>query len=142
MKTIKFLLISLMLIGSAQLKAQDASAQLIKLMDQAAVSWSNHDLDGYMALYSPKATMAGTQGRVDLKGIRGLYEKYYFEGGKAKQPLSYTNYEITMLGKDHALLTGGFLLKATSTLKEQKGIFTVVFAKEKGEWKILHDHSG
>ncbi len=142
MKTIKSLLVGFILVFSLQLKAQDASKELIKLMDAAAVSWSNNDLNAYMALYSPKATMMGTAGRVDLVGIRGLYEKYFFEGGKAKQSLSYGNYEITMLGKDNALLTGVFTLKATDKIKEQKGIFTVIFTKEKDGWKILHDHSG
>ena len=127
---------------SANLKAQDASKQLIKLMDEAALAWTKGDLDSYMALYSPKSTMMMADGRSGLKSIRELYEKYYFEGGKVKQPLSYANYEVTMLGKDNALLTGIFILKATDKLKERKGTFTVIFTREKDGWKILHDHSG
>jgi uncharacterized protein (TIGR02246 family) len=142
MKAIKILLIGFLLFGSTQLKAQDASAQLIKLMDASAAAWNRADLNAYMALYAPKATMMLPTGRADLKSIREMYEKYYFVDGKAKQPLSYTNYEITMLGEDHAFLTGVFILKATDQLKERKGTFTLVFTKEKGEWKILHDHSG
>lgn len=142
MKTLKVFLLVCTLLFCTNLKAQEASSQLIKLMDEAAVSWTKGDLDAYMALYSPKATMMMTEGRAGLKSIRELYEKYYFEGGKVKQPLSYANYEVTMLGKDHALLTGVFILKATDKLKERKGTFTVIFIREKNEWKILHDHSG
>lgn len=142
MKTIKWMLLALVLLCTVQVKAQQTSEQLIKLMDEAAVAWTKGDLDGYMSLYSPKATMMMPTGRAGLKSIRELYEKYYFEGGKAKQPLSYANYEITMLGKDNAFLTGIFILKATDQLKERKGTFTVVFTREKDGWKILHDHSG
>jgi ketosteroid isomerase-like protein len=142
MKTIKFLLLGFILISGLQLKAQDASAQLIKLMDKATVDWNKGDLDSYMALYSPKATMMLPTGRSGLQSIREMYEKYYFEGGQAKQPLNYANYEVTMLGKDNAFLTGIFILKATDKLKERKGTFTLVFIREKNGWKILHDHSG
>ncbi|MES2651944.1 MAG: nuclear transport factor 2 family protein [Bacteroidota bacterium] len=142
MKTLKFFLLGCVLLFSVKLKAQDTSTQLIKLMDEAAIAWTKGDLDSYMALYSPKATMMMPEGRAGLKSIRELYEKYYFEEGKVKQPLSYANYEITMLGKDNALLTGIFILKATDKLKERKGTFTVIFTREKDDWKILHDHSG
>lgn len=142
MNTIKILLVSCMLLFTANLKAQDASAELIKLMDEATVAWNKGNLDGYMALYSPKATMMMPTGRAGLASIRELYVKYYFEGAKAKQDLGYSNYEVTMLGKDNALLTGVFTLKANDKLKERKGTFTVIFTREKDGWKILHDHSG
>ncbi|SFH00874.1 YybH family protein [Pedobacter insulae] len=142
MKTIKILLLGCMLLFTVQANAQDASAKLIKLMDEAATAWNKGDLDGYMALYSPKATMMMTTGRSGLASIRDLYVKYYFEDGKNKQDLNYTNYEVTMLGKDNALLTGVFILKANDKLKERKGTFSVIFTREKDGWKILHDHSG
>ncbi|MBB2144375.1 DUF4440 domain-containing protein [Pedobacter sp. LMG 31464] len=142
MKTLKFFLLGCVLIYSTGLKAQDTSAQLIKLMNEATVAWNKGDLDSYMALYSPKATIMLTEGRAGLKSIREMYEKYYFVDGKAKQELNYANYEVTMLDKNNAILTGIFILKANDKLKERKGTFTVIFTREANGWKILHDHSG
>ncbi|RYG14456.1 MAG: DUF4440 domain-containing protein [Chitinophagaceae bacterium] len=142
MNRMKYFIVGLLLIANVNLKGQEPKSEIIKLMDEAAVAWSKSDLDGYMALYSPKATMMGNTGRIGLKAIREVYEKHFFEAGKAKQPLAYTSYEVTMLGKEHALLTGVFILKATEKLKEQRGIFTVIFIREATGWKLLHDHSG
>ncbi len=71
-----------------------------------------------------------------------MYVKYYFTGGHAKQELAYDTYQLTMLGKDYALLTGRFILKANDKYPERKGIFSLTMVHGKDGWKILHDHSG
>ena len=119
-----------------------ADSIIIHSMDKAAADWNKGDLDSYMALYDPEATMMMEKGREGTGQIRGLYEKYYFVNGKPKQELSYGNYQITMLGKNYALLTGTFHLKATDKLKERSGTYSLVFKRNGKEWKILHDHSG
>lgn len=142
MKMIKLMVLACLSAFTINASAQDAKAELIKAMDQATVDWNKGNLDGYMALYAPNATMMMPTGRVGLSAIRDLYVKYYFENGQPKQELAYTNYEVTMLGKNYALLTGGFTLKANSKFKERKGTFSLVFVHDKTGWKLLHDHSG
>jgi|GEM_PF-709627 len=116
--------------------------KIFSSMDAAAKKWNAGDLDGYMALYDRSATMMMPTGRVGLDSIRGLYVKYYFENGKPRQQLSYDSYELTSLGKDFALLTGRFILKASEHLKQRSGTFSLVLVRRKEGWKILHDHSG
>jgi ketosteroid isomerase-like protein len=111
-------------------------------MNEAAEQRNKGDLDGYMALYDTSATMMLPKGRTKINGMRELYEKYYFENGKPKQLLGYDTYEFTPLGKDYALLTGRFLLKANEKMKERTGTFSLVFVHTANGWKILHDHSG
>lgn len=124
--------------------AQKAAAEkeIIAAMNEAAVKWNAGDLDAYMALYDTAATMMLSSGRVRLDSIRGMYVKYYFVGGRPKQELSYDTYQLTMLGKDYALLTGRFVLKANDKLPERHGTFSLTMVRRKGGWKILHDHSG
>jgi ketosteroid isomerase-like protein len=128
---------------SFQAKAQKNDKDLIiNSMNKATADWNKGDLDAYMSLYDPAATMMMPTGRVGLTAIRAMYEKYYFEGKTPKQELAYDTYELTMLGRDHALLTGRFILKANTNLKERSGTYSLVFVRKKDGWKLLHDHSG
>jgi ketosteroid isomerase-like protein len=138
------LMVMALVMSAGIVKAQAGSAerQIIKLMNEAAEQWNKGDLDGYMALYDTAATMMLPQGRTRINGMRELYEKYYFENGKPKQLLGYDTYEFTPLGKDYALLTGRFILKANEKMKERTGTFSLVFVHTANGWKILHDHSG
>jgi hypothetical protein len=123
-------------------QSSNPNSQIIQLMDEAADKWNKGDLDGYMALYDTSATMMLPKGRTKVNGMRELYEKYYFENGKPKQLLGYDTYEFTPLGKDYALLTGRFILKANDKMKERTGTFSLLFVHPGTGWKILHDHSG
>jgi ketosteroid isomerase-like protein len=131
-----------MLAGTLKAQPDNAEKQVIQSMNEAADKWNNCNLDGYMALYDTSATMMLPKGRTKINGMRELYEKYYFENGKPKQLLGYDTYEFTPLGKEHALLTGRFILKANEKMKERTGTFSLVFVHTANGWKILHDHSG
>lgn len=138
-----FLLLTMALpatVASAQAGADERA--IIKEMNAAAAKWNQGDLDGYMSLYDPSATMMMPQGREGIKGMRSLYEKYYFENGKPKQQLAYDTYQFTPLGKNYGLLTGRFILQANEKMKERTGTFSLVMVRQGKEWKILHDHSG
>ena len=139
----KILLAILLLFCAGGVSAQSgAEKEIFAAMDAATVQWNKGDLDAYMSLYDPSATMMLPAGRVGLDSIRGVYVKYYFVGGHPKQELAYDTYQLTMLGKDYALLTGRFILKANDKYPERKGIFSLTMVRRKDGWKILHDHSG
>ncbi len=145
MKTHLFLAI-LLLFATGRTQAQTPKStvekEIFAAMDAATVQWNNGDLDAYMALYDTSATMMLSSGRVGLDSIRGMYVKYYFPGGHPKQELAYDTYQLTMLGKDYALLTGRFILKANDKYPARKGTFSLTMIRRKDGWKIHHDHSG
>ena len=126
----------------AQAPQNAVEKEIFAAMDTAAAQWNRADLDGYMSLYDRSATMMLSSGRAGLDSIRGMYVKYYFPGGHPRQQLFYDNYELTMLGKNYALLTGRFTLRADEHHPERKGTFSLTMVRRKGGWKILHDHSG
>lgn len=146
MKNSLVLAFALLLFAAGQTQAQapqnTAEKEIFAAMDTAAVQWNKGDLDAYMSLYDPGATMMLASGRVGLDSIRGLYVRFYFTGGHAKQELSYDTYQLTLLGKGYALLTGRFILKANEKYPERKGTFSLTMVRRKDGWKILHDHSG
>ena len=118
-----------------------AEKEIIAAMDDATVQWNKGNLDGYMALYDGTATMMTGGGRVGIDSIRRIYVVHYFVNGQPKQQLSYDTYQLTMLGKDHALLTGRFMLKANDKFPERHGVFSLTMIHRKEGWRILHDHS-
>jgi ketosteroid isomerase-like protein len=145
MKTPVFLAVLLFFAGGrpqAQVRQSSAEKEIFGAMDAATMQWNKGDLDAFMALYDTSATMMLASGRVGLDSIRGMYVKYYFPGGHPKQQLSYDTYQLTMLGKNYALLTGRFILKANEKYPERKGTFSLTMVRRKDGWKILHDHSG
>ena len=128
--------------GNSYAQSTPAEKEIIASMNDATVKWNNGDLDGFMRLYDPSATMMLSGGRVGIDSIRGMYVHYYFLGGHPKQELSYDTYQLTMLGHDYALLTGRFVLRAKDQLPERHGTFSLTMVHRKNGWKILHDHSG
>jgi hypothetical protein len=140
----RFFFSSCCLIMVLAVRGQSTSSenQIRSLMDSAAQDWNRGNLEGYMSLYDPHATMMLPTGRVGLDSMRNLYLKYYFKDGKPKQQLSYDTYQFTPLGRKYALLTGRFLLKPTDKLPQRIGSFSLIFVHRKQGWKLLHDHSG
>ena len=135
------LAILLIAVGKGYAQETVAERQIIASMNDATMKWNAGDLDGYMALYDPAASMMTSGGRVGIDSIRRIYVVHYFQGGHPKQQLAYDTYQLTMLGKDYALLTGRFILKANDKLPERHGSFSLTMVRRKEGWRILHDHS-
>lgn len=67
------------------------------------------------------------------------YQKTYQADGKEMGQLAFRDLDIQMAGADHAFVRGRFVL----TLKKEtaEGLFTLIFHKVKGQWRIIHDHT-
>jgi ketosteroid isomerase-like protein len=114
---------------------------IISAMNNSADEWNKGNLDAFMGMYDPSATMMMPTGPVGLGAIRDLYTKKYFDGNMPKQNLRYTDMEVRFLGRNYALLTGAFTLYGNN-LPERSGRYSLVMIHTKHGWKILHDHSG
>jgi len=128
--------------GNAQIAPADDPrvVEIITSMNSSALEWNKGNLQPLMDLYDASATMSMPTGLVGIDGIRALYEKYYFVGKTPKQNLRYTDMKVRFLGKDYALLTGGFTLYGNN-LPEHSGRYSLVMVRKEKTWKILHDHS-
>ena len=126
--------------SSTNIPSSTATTAILSAMEQSSKDWNAGSLDRYMTLYDTAATFMFANGPVGLKGIRDNYQKVFFDGDKPKQQLKYEDMVVKPLGRDHALLTGKFVLSGNG-LKERRGIYTLVFVRRASGWKILHDHS-
>ncbi|BAU52607.1 YybH family protein [Mucilaginibacter gotjawali] len=121
--------------------ADAATAQITAAMDSSAAEWNKGDLESFMNLYDPSATMMMPSGPVGLDAIRALYVNKYFNGKMPKQNLRYSDMKVRLLGDNYALLTGAFTLYGNN-LPDRSGRYSLVMIHTKYGWKILHDHSG
>jgi ketosteroid isomerase-like protein len=133
----------LMVVFGTNAQAQQkgsAAKNITDAMNKAADEWNKGQLDAFMSLYDPSATMMMPTGPVGMGGIKDLYQTKYFKDGMPKQNLKYNDMHVRMLGNDFALLTGGFTLYGNN-LPERSGRYSLVLQHTKDGWKILHDHS-
>lgn len=126
------------------LRAQsgDATAILQVLADQQN-AWNRGDIVTFMHGYndSPDTTFIGRSIEHGYQMILARYQHAYATRD-AMGILKFSGLSVRMLGADHAVVTGEFHLSRTAAGGgDAQGIFSLVFEKETGGWKIILDHS-
>ena len=134
---------SLLFIGIAfpQTKDDKAKNEIKKVMEAQVIAWNNGDIDGFMKGYwnSPELTfVSGTNVTKGWQPTLERYKKGY--DSKAKMgTLTFSDLEITLLGKDSAVVLGKWALQREKD--NPKGLFTLTFRKFKDGWRIILDHT-
>lgn len=113
-----------------------------KVMDEQIAAWNKGDLDSFMRGYwnSPEMTFVSS-GKI-TKGWQPTldnYKKTYGSSPGQMGVLTFSDLEITILGKDSAVVLGRWALQREKD--NPKGLFTITFRKFKEGWRIILDHS-
>jgi ketosteroid isomerase-like protein len=126
---------------SAQSKRDDKSKLDIRaVMDEQSVAWNRGDIDGFMKGYwnSPEMTFVSSNVTRGWQPTLDRYKKSY--DSKAKMGvLTFSELEITVLGKDSAVVLGKWSLQREKD--NPNGLFTLIFRKFKKDWRIILDHT-
>ena len=69
-----------------------------------------------------------------------MLERGFWAGGQPKAKLDFSDLQVRPLGRDHALMTGAFLLTYPDGTT-RGGRYSLVWVREGGTWRIMHDHS-
>ena len=115
--------------------------QIKAVLQTTADGWNAGDLSKYLSAYVPDATemlSTGPAGGVNV--IEKTMKEGFWKTGRPLQQLRYENIVVRMLGKDHALVTGQYILSGADK-PDRKGWFTTVWVKAKAGWRMMHDHS-
>jgi beta-aspartyl-peptidase (threonine type) len=128
--------------GAGPAPGQAAREAVQKVLDEQAAAWNKGDLEGFMAGYwqSPDLTFfSGTKAERGWQATLARYRKRYQGEGKEMGRLTFREVRIDVLGPDAALVRGRWQL----TLKNATpgGLFTLIFRKLPGGWRIVHDHT-
>jgi uncharacterized protein (TIGR02246 family) len=119
----------------------DAASQIKAELNKTAEGWNAGDLAKYLAAYVPEATeMTGEGPKGGVEEIEKTMKAGFWKTGRPIQILHYENVIVRMLGKDHALVTGQYVLSGAGR-PDRKGWFTTVWKKAGKNWRMIYDHS-
>ena len=118
----------------------DDRAAIVRTLNDSAEDWNRGDLDRFVAPYATGSTFMTPAGPVGRPAVVQRYRDKYFAGGRPRQTLRFDELDVRSLGRDHALMTGRFLL-AGGGLPDQSGRFTLIWVRQADGWRILHDHT-
>ena len=121
----------------------DSSAEAIirAAFEASAAAWNNADINGHVAMYADSAAfMTGNGPAIGRERTAELLEGAYFQDGAPAQQLSFTHLTIQMLGENHALAVGHFILSGGG-MDDNTGWFTTIWQRTELRWEIIHDHS-
>lgn len=126
-------------------RAQEAAQQaaIRHTLDTQVAAWNRGDIPAFMQGYedSPKTTFVGSTIEHGWAMILARYQRTYSSAAQMGR-LEFTGLDIRPLGADYAVVTGHFhLTRAAAGGGDASGIFSLVFEKTSGGWKIILDHT-
>ena len=126
---------------SAQTKDEKTRMAIRKVMDEQTAAWNRGDIDGFMQGYWNSPNMTFVSGNNVTKGWQPTLERYKksYNSREKMGVLSFTDLEITVTGKDSAVVLGRFTLVREKD--KPTGMFTLNFRKFKEGWRIIIDHT-
>lgn len=113
-------------------------------MADSAAGWNAGDVERFMAIYSaaPETSFVIKDGLI--RGKRAMIaryrERYDFSDPAKRGTLTFTTLDFRQLGPSHALYIARYLLTYPDG-KTATGPTTLIFARERGAWRIIADHS-
>jgi len=135
----RFLLILAMMAALAVAATPESDVKAV--LEQQASAWNRGDLEEFVKTYSAETVFVGKEVARGNKGVLERYKRSYPTREKMGT-LTFSDMEVTMLGKDYASVLGRFHLERTPAGGgEAKGIFTLLLRKTNGNWKIILDHT-
>jgi len=124
--------------GNADEEIREAIRVVLSTQQDA---WNRGDIRSFMEGYwnSPDLSFAGSSGVT--RGWQSVLERYEknYPDREAMGKLDFTILEIRPLNPDAALVIGRWHLKKKP--EDAGGVFSLVFQKISGKWKIVHDHT-
>ena len=116
-------------------------AAIRAVLDAQAAAWNRGDLEGYMDGYERSPDIVFISGDRVTRGWKTVLDRYKksYDTREKMGVLRFSDVEITILGKDVAIVLGRWQVKRSQD--EPRGRFTLLFRKTKAGWRIVHDHT-
>lgn len=117
------------------------TASVRAVLDAQAVAWNRGDIEGYMDGYARSDDIVFISGDTLTRGWAVVLERYRKNYGSREKmgQLSFSDLEITPIGKDAAVVQGRWQLVRAND--KPHGRFTLIFRRTKEGWRIVHDHT-
>ena len=123
--------------------SEDVKSAVEHVLRSQQDAWNHHDLDAFMAGYWNSPELTFFSGAKETSGWQATLDRYraaYASPGHEMGTLEFSDLRIEMLGPEAAFVRGAWHLTMPDG-KTPHGLFTLVFRKFPGGWKIVHDHT-
>jgi len=120
----------------------DPVGTVTTMLESSAQAWNAGDLEGFVDDYANDSTttfMAGGHARYGFDWIHSNYARQ-FGPDAVRDSLRFEEFAARALGTDHILATARYILYRGDSITSS-GPFTLVLEKQRGEWRIIHDHT-
>lgn len=127
----------------AQTTDHSPQHEIREVLAAQVAAWNRGDIPGFMKGYSNsvRTTFVGNGIEHGYASILARYLRKY-PNHEAMGRLEFTAIEVRMLGDDHAVVAGYFrLARSQAAGGNASGVFSLIFEKETGGWKIILDHT-
>jgi ketosteroid isomerase-like protein len=122
-------------------RENDGPAAVRAVLEQQARAWNAGDLAGFMEGYAKSGETRFASGGEIALGWQIVFDRYQkkYGTGASMGMLRFSDLDIGSLGPDSAFAFGHWhLIRGGET---SSGLFTLLFRKMPGGWRIVHDHT-
>jgi beta-aspartyl-peptidase (threonine type) len=113
------------------------------VLDAQVNAWNRGDLDDFMAGYWKDERLTFFSGDTVTQGWQKTFDRYrkrYQADGKDMGRLTFGEIQIDVVSADAALARGRWRLEMKDGTRPN-GLFTLLFRRIDGKWRIVHDHT-
>ena len=115
--------------------------EILSILDRQTQAWNAGDLESFMVGYLESDSLMYIGKSGVTYGFRSTLDSYRrnYSGPDKMGKLTFTILHLKPLGRKHYLVVGKWSLKRTAG--DVSGHYTLTFARQKGRWLIIADHS-
>ena len=127
--------------GARAADATAIQAAVRAVIDEQEKDWNVGNIERFMRGYHQSATTRFASGGNVTLGWQSVLDRYKrtYSDKAAMGKLTFSDLDITATSEDTALAFGHWHLKRDKD--EPSGLFTLLFRRTEGGWKIVHDHT-
>jgi uncharacterized protein (TIGR02246 family) len=139
---VRFGLLLLALTLPALVVAEEPDETAIRaVLDKQVADWNRGDIPAFVQSYAEQCTFIG---KTVVEGRAGVEERYRrtYATPAAMGHLAFTDLKIKNIDGRVAVVTGAYHLeRASDGGGDKSGLFSLVFERQAGVWRIVLDHT-
>ncbi len=115
--------------------------EIRSVMNEQVQQWNNGNIEGFMQGYAVSDSLRfASDGKVTYgwNTMLNRYKKHYLNKD-SMGVLQFSEISITVISNDAAMVFGKWELLRVKD--HPWGLFTLLFRKSNGSWRIVHDHT-
>ena len=120
-----------------------APEKIRSVLASQEAAWNAKDLDGFMAGYWKSEDLKFLSGDDVTTGWQATYDRHhakYVAGDNKMGTLTFTVLDVDVVSSDAAIVRGRWALVMPDATTPH-GLFTLLFRRIDGDWKIVSDHT-